>query len=134
MVINQQKLEKLKLNLYGLHALLTEKQTEESILDGANQFKICFEGAIENLYDFLQNEFNLKNKSHSFVIESAFENKLFNNDMTVNLRNMSDDYGNLKSKKGRELVYPKIQTLYAGFLQMIYDMLLRMGQDAKEES
>ena len=127
------KLEELKVKLFRLHFLLTEQQTEQAMLDGLDQFKICYEGAMECLENFIQIEFNQKSKSYKHALELALEHRLFNQDMIESMQKMMEDYNLVQKGKNLESVYRALQEKYARFLQMIFDMLIRMGEDPEEE-
>ena len=127
------KLDELKIKLFRLHFLLTEEQTEQIRLDGIGQFKICFEGAMDCLRVFIQDEFKQKSKSYTQTLESAMECRLFNQQMTSSMQQMLTDYNLAHKGKNLDHVYLGLQEKYAGYLQMIFDMLTHMGEDAEEE-
>jgi hypothetical protein len=127
------KIEELKVKLFRLHFLLTEEQTEQFIRDAIEQFKICYEGAMECLEIFIQNEYNQKSKSFKHTLELALEHRLFNQGMIESMQQMLDDYNAMQKRKKAETIYPLLQEKYARFLQMIYDMLMHMGEEAEEE-
>ncbi len=53
--------------------------------------------------------------------------------MAEQLKMMVFDFEKLESGDNSEQIYNKIKENYAGNLQIVYDMLARMGQDAGEE-
>ena len=127
------KLEELKVKLFRLHFLLTEEQTEQARFDGVSQFKICYEGAMECLEIFIHNEFSQESKSYNETLELALEHRLFNQKMIESMQQMSGDYNLAVKGKNLESIYQILQDKYAGFLQMIFDMLTHMGEEAEEE-
>lgn len=129
----ENQLEDLKKNLYRLHFLLTEKEDEETKQKSVKQFMSCLEGAMQELTYFLVNEYNVNPKTNLKILDCSFEYKLFNQQMTDDLKNMANDYEEVKSSVKNDQLYNKIKNSYAGYLQMIYDMLTRMGLDAEEE-
>ncbi len=127
------KLDELKVKLFRLHFLLTEEQNEQITFDGIAQFKICFIGAMECLDEFIQNEFNQKSKSYGNLLDLAFEHRLFNQGMIESMRQMLADYNLVEKGKKMQAVYEEVKNNYSRFLQMIFDMLTHMGEDAEEE-
>ena len=126
-------MEGLKEKLFRLHFLLTEKETDEIIKQGLEQFKGCFDDAMSELSGFLSDTYKIKLKDNVDVVERAFEYKLVNREMVQQLKEMVNDYEQIGSAENLKSVHKRIQEEYAGYLQMIYDMLSRMGQDAEEE-
>ena len=130
---NENQLEDLKKKLYRLHFLLTEKEDAISIQESLKQFQICFKGAMLELSNFLFSEHGVSPKDNFEILELSLEYKLFNQHMTELLGTMVGDFNQLVSGKNTEQVYNKIKENYAGNLQIIHDMLTRMGQDVEED-
>jgi len=125
--------EGLKEKLFKLHFLLTEKETEETVRQGLDQFKSCFVEAMSELSTFLLETYDVHTKNNNDIVEQAFEYKLVNAEMAQKLKVMANDFEQIDSTGNNKFIHKKIQESYAGYLQMIYDMLSRMGQDAEEE-
>ena len=53
--------------------------------------------------------------------------------MIDQLKTILRDFEKLQSGDNSKEIYTRIKESYAGNLQMIYDMLSRMGQDVQEE-
>lgn len=132
-MIFENNLEDLKKKLYKLHFLLTEKEDANSVKESLKQFQLCFKDTMLELSNYLANEYRLSPKDNIEILELSFEYKLFNKNMTEQLKNMLQDFEQLISGEKPEKVYGKIKENYAGYLQMIYDMLTRMGQDIEDE-
>lgn len=126
------KLEELKIMLFRLHFLLTEAQSKQAEADSIVQFKICYNLAMECLAGFIKDEFDIKSKSDINILDVALEKRLFNKDMIDSMREMEADFSKLDDAAFQQEAHQKIQNKYARFLQMSYDMLVRMGQDAEE--
>jgi len=123
----------LKKKLYRLHFLLTEHEDESTIQESLKHFQNCFKDSMLELLHFFQNEYKLIPKDNNEIIKYSLEYKLFNTQMTDQLKIMLYDFEKLQSGDNSEEIYTKIKESYAGNLQMIHDMLSRMGQDAQEE-
>ena len=130
---NENQLEDLKKKIYRLHFLLTEKEDANSIQESLKQFQLCLKGAMLELSNFLFSEHGVSPKDNIEILELSFKYKLFNQNMTGLLKNMIQDFELLEAGKNTEQVYNKTKENYAGNLQMIHDMLTRMGQDAEDE-
>ena len=52
--------------------------------------------------------------------------------MTNSLKEMEKDFKSIDSVKNIDEIYLKIKTVYAHYLQLIYDMITRMGEDPEE--
>jgi len=131
MDLNQ--VEKLKTKLFRMHFLLTEPETDEIIKDGFKQFKMCFIDVLAFLSDYMTEELKVESSSNLELLDNAFKNKLFTEQMTFSLKEMEVDYKMLPSGKNKSEIYSKIKSTYAQHLQLIYDMLVLMGQDGEDE-
>lgn len=129
----EEELEELKTKLNRMHFLLTDTITDETKVDIIGQFQICFEAAFAALGNYLKETFNEKPVSAKYINKSAFKHGLYNERMTILLTEMIDDYTISKKRKNNDELLPAIQSSYTGVLQMFYDMLIRMGEDAQEE-
>lgn len=129
----ENQLDELKKKLYRLHFLLTEKEDSETIQNSLKQFLLCFEGTMQELTNFLFSEYKTDPQSNMEILDYSFEYKLFNQQMIDSLKIMVSDYEEVKSSRANNELYYKVKNNYAGYLQMIYDMLTRMGLDAEEE-
>lgn len=125
--------EKIKIKLYRLHFLLTEPESEEVQGEGIKQFKMCFKEVLRFLATYLQEEFGITTNTNLEVLSSSFEKKLFTQNMTTSLNEMEHDFRSLKSSKNTNEIYKRIKSIHAHHLQVIYDMLTRMGEDPEEE-
>ncbi len=122
---------KIKATLYRLHFLLTEPQTDEIRKESILQFKICFKAIFSLLANYLSAEFNITTRSNLQVLEASFEKKMFTEDMTFSLKEMEKDFETIDSLNSDD-IYIKIKELHARHLQLIFDMIARMGQDPEE--
>ena len=127
------KVENIKINLYRLHFLLTETESEENQREGIDQFKLCFNEVVSFLAEFLKEEFSISAKSVLEILAASFEKRLFTKDMTNSLNEMAADFKALKSKKNVTEIYPRIKSIHGHHLQVIYDMLIKMGEDVDNE-
>jgi uncharacterized membrane protein YgaE (UPF0421/DUF939 family) len=132
-MVNESNLEDLKKKLYRLHFLLTEKENEATINESLKQFSSCFSATMIELSIYLSNEYRINIKNNQEIVESAFTHKLFNKNMTEELKIMISESEKLIDGENSAETYKNIKESYAGYLQMIHDMLARMGQDAEEE-
>lgn len=132
-MIDENQLNDLKKKLYRLHFLLTNSENEITIRETLDHFLDCFKDIMSELAGFITSEYAHKPETNNHIIDLSFEHKLFNKEMTEQLKRMVDDSEKLESAENSEEIYIKIKEKYAGNLQMIYDMLSRMGQDAEEE-
>lgn len=129
-----QEAEKIKIKLYRLHFLLTEPESDEIMKDGVKQFKICFQEIIGFLSDFLFEEFSINAESHLAVLTASFKKKLFTESMITSLKEMEIDFQSLNYQKIDIEIYKRIKAVHAQHLQVIYDMLTHMGEDASDET
>jgi len=128
----EKSLEDLKIKLYRLHFLLTEKQTPESISETLKHFTICFEHAFDCLAMYFKNEKDTILKSPSEVIAASLKQQLFNQQTIEILTTMAQDYEQVKKAEDSGLIN-SIADPYARLLQMIYDMLVGMGKDPLDD-
>lgn len=133
MSVDEKKLKDLKQKLYRLHFLLTEKQNEETRAEGINQFVICFTSMIDNLDDFLKTEYSINSENESDVIEKSFENNLFNENTLSEMRDMLHSKEDSVNDQNHSDIYKDIQDNYARLIQMIHDLLKRMGEEATDD-
>ncbi|MCB0283199.1 MAG: hypothetical protein KDF60_11515 [Calditrichaeota bacterium] len=133
MSVNEKKLEDLKQKLYRLHFLLTEQQNEETKVAGINQFVTCFSSMIDNLKDFLTTEYGINVTDDKDVVENSFEYNLFNENTLVEMRNMLQAKENAEKNQKNFIIYEEIQNNYARLIQMIHDLLKRMGEEATDD-
>jgi len=129
----ENQLDELKKKLYRLHFLLTEKENEGTIKESLHQFEDCFKDTMSELSSFIANEYKQDNSNYFDIVDSAFEHKLFNREMTDDLKIMVSETDQLINDENPAGIYSRIRESYAGYLQMIHDMLSRMGQDAEED-
>ena len=129
----KKKADGIKTKLFRLHFLLTEPESPENQNDGINQFKLCFKEILGFLTSFLEEEWNISPKSDLEILNTSFEKKLFTEEMTHSLKEMQQDFINLKFKKKKDEIYIRIKSIHAHHLQVIYDMLVRMGEDIEDE-
>jgi hypothetical protein len=127
-----EKLGALKIKLYRLHFLLTEEQTGQNLLDGLEQFKVCYKSAMECLQLFIKEEYKQQSKSYKDTLELALEHRLFNEGMIESMFKMAGDFEKAEKSKNNPEIYKAVQEDYARYLQMIFDMLIRMGEDPEE--
>lgn len=133
MGVNEKKLEDLKLKLYRLHFLLTEKQNDETRQNGINQFIECSKSAYENLADYLNSEYSVKVKSPKDVVEKSFQKNLFNETTMLELEEMNKALEQAETNENISEIFSDVQENYSRLLQMIYDMLKRMGEEPHED-
>ncbi len=128
-----EKLDALKIKLYRLHFLLTEEQTEQNLLDAMAQFKVCYKSAMECLELFIKEEYKQQSKSYKETLELALKYRLFNEGMIESMLQMAGDFEKAEKPKNNPEIYKAVQENYARYLQMIFDMLIRMGEEPEEE-
>ena len=133
MITNENSLDDLKKKLYRLHFLLTEKENTDSVKKSLQQFIECFNHAMSELSAFLENEYKLAAGNNMEIAELSFQYKLINKEMSQEFKQMITDAEILEQIDSPEKIYSNIKIHHAGHLQMIYDMLSRMGQDAEDE-
>jgi hypothetical protein len=131
--MEEQQLENAKIKLFRLHFLLTEPQTDEIIEEALKQFELCFSELIKHLSEYLEENAGIKSGTSVDVFENAFKKKLFTQDMTEKLKNMAEDFNLITFGKEKTQIFEKVRDAYAHYLQVIYDMLIKMGQDAEDE-
>jgi len=132
-MVNENHLESLKKKLFRLHFLLTDRENAESVRESEEYFKLCFTEAMSELASFLSTEYNEAPKNNDEILECAFKHKLFNQEMIESLKKMVKDFNDLQVGKNRDQIYFNIRDRYAAFLQVIHDMLAKMGQDVEDD-
>lgn len=132
-MVNEKHLESLKKKLFRLHFLLTDRENDESVHESEEYFKLCFTEAMSELASFLSAEYNEAPKNNDEILEYAFKHKLFNQEMIESLKKMVNDFNDLQVGKNRDQIYVNIRDRYAAFLQVIHDMLAKMGQDVEDD-
>lgn len=130
--MDEQKILKIKTKIFRLHFLLTEPESDDIIQQSFEQFKFCFRDVFDYLADYLKSVFEVKLPSDNEIIISAFKNKLITELFSKSLKVMENDYQSLVASKKSPEIFARIKSDYAQYLQLIYDMLERMGQDIED--
>jgi len=129
--MESQELELFKKNLHQLHFLLTEKETEESRQQAIDKFVTTTDMAAAVLNSVLKNP--AKKINVPDVFDQGFKDGLYNANSHEALMELSSDHALARkgSEKGR--IYAELRQRHARMLQMVYDMLRRMGEDTEDE-